>query len=244
MATNYNELVGTFGQFKDTKEKFVVVSYEGLEGSTHKYLIRWVGSNKHKKVSRNDILKNNVSSKIIKRNEIKNKKTSKVIKNGKDLKLLSLDGATEKTGFAFFDGPDLKDYGLWECYNQNKFKRIRYMAGKLEEYIIQNKINLVIVEDTYKKNNFIAFKTLTLNQGALIDVCERLEVKYHLVTATEWKGGLNILSSRNKGKNLAIDYIKKETGIIMQEDTAEATCIGIYTLRNLINWKTSTTHRL
>lgn len=235
--TNYEELIGDFGLSKDGK-KFIVDSYEGKVGSTHKYRIRFIGTTKNKVVNRSDILNNNVSSKIRKTATDKPKSVSKTITNGRNLRMLCLDCATETTGYAYFENTNLIKHGLWTCSNKNKFKRIRFMANKLEEFIIENNVNFIVLEDTFmKKNKFMAFKTLTTLQGALVDTCERLCKKYHLESAVVWKSDLKMLSGRQDGKDLAIRYAEELVGKKLKEDEAEAICIGIYAMNRLVDWR-------
>ena len=233
------------GESKDDKQRFIIESYLGLEGSTHKYLIKFINSAKKKIVSRNQILQKQVVSKI-RKSKIKTDspfsssdnipRSSKKIP-GMNLKLIALDAATETTGYAAFNLSKLKTVDDIKVSGSDKWVRISKMVNKIEEIIDKYEANWIILEDIYLgKGGVKTYCTLANLQGAIIYMLKEKGVKFELINPSVWKNKMGTMDKRKASKEKAIEMVRMQTGETLSDDKAEAAVIGKYALNNLVNW--------
>ena len=71
------------------------------------------------------------------------------------------------------------------------------------------------------------YKVLAQLQGAIINVCLDLGVDYAIIPPSHWKSVVGITSKyRKEQKMAAISFVIGEYGKIVNEDVADAVCIG------------------
>lgn len=246
---NYTAFVGTGGITKD-KQVYVVQNYLGTnkEGQ-HEYQIAFADGKKkictYEEVSTKKVTytfnKRSVSK--TKENKLTNKKTQMKLISSDGIKLLSLDIATIKTGYAVFYGDKLIKSGTITKNKTDRFYRIYDMVKAITEIIKKHNINFVVLEDVFLKDvsnasrNVKTLIALANMQGAMINNIIDCKAKFELVLASTWKSHFNILKGRLEGKDSAVDLALSFTGKPMMEDEAEATLIGLYFLRNRVDWR-------
>lgn len=247
---NYSAYVNQIFKTKDG-HIYKVEEYKGEIAGKHKYKIRFVECGRVKTVLYEQIRSNTVTYSFRTPKIEPNKKIIK--KKNKDelspimqlipsfnLRVMALDMATQKTGYCCFAGDNLINYGLIQKSDSNRYKRIEKMIDEIMFRIKENNINFVVVEDVFLKTdnarNVKVLIVLANIQGALLYHLSKNGIKYELVSPSTWKSSFGILKHRQEGKLSAINLVKEITGIDMQEDTAEATAIAMWFLKNRVDW--------
>lgn len=129
---------------------------------------------------------------------------------GDNMKILGLDMSSKKTGYSYFDGEKLIDYGLWECESGEWRDRIVYMAEKITEFIDHNAIDKIYAEDVPPiLDNTQTVKVLSALQGMLmsISVCHDISVEFIPVKTWKIAIGINFVSSKENVR------LKRKVGI-------------------------------
>ena len=154
---------------------------------------------------------------------------------------LAVDASTKSTGIAIFDGQELKHYDCITASSTDLFKRIHKMQDEIEKIIKNYKIEKIVMEDVIPEDvhgNQNVFKALTYLQGYLIEVFNRNKIPYELVVASHWrklcgiKTGSGVRRESLKPKDIA--FVKNQFGISVNDDIADAICIGFAAVGGII----------
>lgn len=146
-------------------------------------------------------------------------------------RLLSIDSSTTQTGIAIFDNGVFKGYELLDCSNdKNMDSRFKLMAQTLLEILNQYSPNAIYVEETVVVRNAKTQRFLTRLQGVLYGWCVMRECDFNTIRPSEWRKPLKF----NQGKNIkremlkqqSIDYVKEHYGLNVDDNIADAICIG------------------
>ena len=149
------------------------------------------------------------------------------------MNILAIDGSTKSTGVAVFDDNKLVHYECLTAGSANLYKRIDRMILELDRVITQYKIQYVYLEDVYPedvRNNIQIYKALTYLQGFILHLLDKHDLKCTFFTASEWRAKCGIHTGRGvKRESLKpkdIEFVKKQFGIDVNDDVADAICIG------------------
>lgn len=149
------------------------------------------------------------------------------------MKILTLDCSTKSTGLAVFDNGKLIEYKCIVAEGANLYKRIDVMVKKIDEVLSNHDIKEVYMEDVYPEDvhhNQKVYKALIYLQGF---ICHKLD-QYNLVpvyfTSAEWRKKCGIRVGphvrRETLKEKDILFVKDTYGIDVNDDIADAICIG------------------
>lgn len=250
MKINYDAYVNQVFKTKDG-HIYKVEEYKGEIDGKHKYKVRFAECGRVKTVPYEQIRSNTVTYSFRTPKVEPNKKINKTKSKTElssvmqlvpsfNLKVMALDMSTQKTGYCCFNEDNLVNYGLIQKNDNNRYKRIEKMIDEIVFRIKENNINYVVIEDVFLKTddtkNVSVLIALSNIQGVLLYHLSKMGIKYELVSPSVWKSHFGILKTRTVGKISAINMIKDITGINMQEDTAEATAIAIWFLKNRVDW--------
>ena len=154
-------------------------------------------------------------------------------KNTEDKIVLSLDASTKSTGWAIFKNEKMIAYGIIVAGDPNVHIRIDHIAKEIKKIIIEYQPDEVILEDVILsdvKNNNNVFKALMYLQGFIVHVLEFYGVKYSFFVASHWRKICGIRTGaqvkRTELKNKSIAFVKKHYNIDVNDDIADAICIG------------------
>lgn len=146
---------------------------------------------------------------------------------------LAVDSSTKSTGIAIYNNQELKHYSCITASSTNLFKRIHKMQDEIENIIKEYKPDKVIIEDVVPddvKGNQTVFKALMYLQGYLVEIFNKYELPYEFMVASHWrklcgiKTGAGIKRESLKPKDIA--FVKNQFGISVNDDIADAICIG------------------
>lgn len=164
------------------------------------------------------------------------------------MKILSLDLSTKSSGWAIFDDGQLLNYGCQTSSSTDLVKRIHIMVTKVQELVTEYDIDKIIIEEVRPDtSNPKTLKALMWLQGALAimmhDNFPTTEIEY--IYPSSWRAAIGIRSGRGikreSLKQADIDFIKKKYDINVNDDIADAICIGLAQFyekdNNEINWE-------
>lgn len=146
---------------------------------------------------------------------------------------LAVDPSTKSTGYAIFDGQELKHYGCITASSTDLFKRIRKMQDEIEKIILEHEPEKIIMEDVIPedvKSNQTVFKALTYLQGYLLEIFNKHKIPVDFMVASHWrklcgiKTGAGVRRESLKPKDIA--FVKSQFGIVANDDVCDSICIG------------------
>lgn len=153
-------------------------------------------------------------------------------------KILSFDQASKTTGYAFFDGTTLIEYGKFTLEDENTEQRLVKFRQKVQELIKKYQPDEVVFEDIQEQNNIQTFKVLAEIYGIMSELLTSLHMPHSTLLASSWKSTLGIKGkSRSEQKQNASKYVLNTYNIKPTQDEADAICIGdCYIKRNSCAW--------
>jgi Holliday junction resolvasome RuvABC endonuclease subunit len=173
------------------------------------------------------------------------------------IKILAIDQARHG-GWAIFDykNKTLCDYGAF-CYSTSGStfpQETVLIENFIEEKIVSDGISAVFIEDIHMSKNVNTFKNLARLQGVLINLFEKNNYLYGIITPSQWqsfckaKGRTSkeikskVLSSdasekkfnKRRTKIMSIEYVKSKFKVdTLDDNIADAICIGDYVVNNI-----------
>ena len=177
------------------------------------------------------------------------KKNKVPIKKIDTQRILSLDAATNVTGYAIFDDGVLVHYGTYKVDKQlTTQQRINSVKKWLSAAIQQWQPDFIGLENIQLQtfgsgNNYQVetYRALANLQGVLIDTIFEACIDHDLVYATQWRKYCDVGDGRGREnkKKQAQDKVKLWYGQDCTQDEADAICIGKYFVSLLKNNKSS-----
>ena len=152
----------------------------------------------------------------------------------KEKVILALDPSTKSTGWAIYTNDSLTDYGVISAGSTNLFHRIDKMIEELNNIIKKYNPTEVAMEDVIPadvKHNMNVFNALKYLQGYILHTLDDNKiVNYKFYTASEWRSKCGIGTGpgikRGSLKPQDIAFVKKYFDITVNDDIADAICIG------------------
>jgi len=147
--------------------------------------------------------------------------------------VLALDLSTKNTGWSIFTDQSLTAHGYINAGSTNVFRRIHHMVDEIKKIITQYNPTKAIIEDVLPedvKHNIQVYKALTYLQGFICDTLDTAKIEYAFYTASEWRKKCGIHTGRGikreslKPKDIA--FVQSQFGIKVNDDEADAICIG------------------
>lgn len=151
------------------------------------------------------------------------------------MKVLSIDASTKSTGFALFDGKELKAYKCVTASSNDLATRIKKMVFALDEILSKNKVDIIVLEEVRPEQglqNIKTHKALMYLQGAFyLLIQERFKhIKIEYLYPNEWRSKCGIKTGagvrRSLLKPLDIKFVKETYGLDVNDDIADAIGIG------------------
>lgn len=147
--------------------------------------------------------------------------------------ILALDLSTKASGFAIYENKKLIDYGCITAASSNLFNRIDKMIEELTKILQKYKFDCIYIEDVFPEdvhNNRNVFDALKYLQGYVLHLLNDFKLKHTFYTASEWRAKCGIHTGRGiKRESLKpqdIAFVKKQFGLDVNDDIADAICIG------------------
>lgn len=147
----------------------------------------------------------------------------------KEEKILVFDQATVKTGISVFTNNTLQRYDLIDLHKEKSDTKFYNMCSKICEIIISEKPNYIVFEDVNFQTNAKTLILLAQLQGVIIGCCQLNHIEYTIYKPTSWRKLLGFKQGKVERKELkqqAKDYVKNKYGLDVNDDIADAICIG------------------
>lgn len=153
----------------------------------------------------------------------------------KDICLVSLDVSTKKTGYAIFKNGNYSLSGLISYEKEKDLdERLRGMSMNILSVLDIYKPQIISIEDTYCGRNPSVQKSLNRLQGVIYGWAVRNNADFNLYLPTQWRKYIDEIPTKGKRNDLkekAIEYAVKKYKEDINDDEAEAICIGEATLK-------------
>lgn len=152
---------------------------------------------------------------------------------------IAIDASTKSTGVAIFKDKKLINYKNVINNNRSVLKRIKFMTDKIEdiykEYneeecqIIMEQVIPDNLNDAKWTRNQATFKALFYLQAAIVLMFDHYDLEVELVGASTWRKWCGIKqggANRETLKFRDVEFVRKNYGIGVNDDLADAICIG------------------
>ena len=168
------------------------------------------------------------------------------------MNILSLDLSTKSSGWAYFEDRELKDHGCITSASTDLIKRIYIMRDGIAEILDKHAVTKIVVEEVrpeggYGVGNTKTHRALMWLQAAtaflIHDKYSNINIEY--IYPSSWRATLGIKNGRGIKrttlKEQDIQFVKEKYNIVVNDDEADAICIGLSQYQekdnNEINWE-------
>lgn len=146
------------------------------------------------------------------------------------MKICGIDASTKKTGISLLDDGKLIEYRLLDFSREkDSDKRMREMCLSISELLDYYSPDLILCEDVWLSANPNTAKTLARLGGAIYmwAILRNKELTY--LIPSNWRAVVGLKTGKIKReelKEMAVHKVKKDYGIDVTDDIAEAILIG------------------
>ena len=168
------------------------------------------------------------------------------------MNILSIDASTKSSGWAYLTDNILIDHGCITASSTDLIKRIQKITNEIDLILKKYSINKIILEEVrpeggYGVGNQKTHKALMWLQAAIAflihDNYPTIEIEY--IYPSSWRATLGIKNGRGikrqSLKEADIEYVKNNFNINVNDDEADAICIGLAHFcnqeNNELNWE-------
>lgn len=146
--------------------------------------------------------------------------------------LLSLDTSTTSTGWAIFKDGEYQESGVIDDFKKvkNGYERLKLMTKELLDSIGQLKPNIIVIEKDVVFGNMKVIDMLMKIIGAVYGFCLFNGITYYEFAPSEWRKYVKLQAfgrKRDEFKKASIKYIKDNLNMDVNDDEADAICIGL-----------------
>ena len=148
-----------------------------------------------------------------------------------DVKLLTIDGSTQKTGIAYFCNGKYMEHILLDYSKDKKMEnRFESMSRGIWRALDKYRPNIIYIEETYMANNPQTSKILTRLQGVVYAWCFNNGCEFNTIRPTSWRKQLCFTQGKNvkrdQLKKQSIQYVLDNYGLEVTDDESDAICIA------------------
>lgn len=146
--------------------------------------------------------------------------------------LLSLDTSTTSTGWAIFKDGEYQESGVIDDFKKvkNGYERLKLMTKELLDSIGQLKPDIIVIEKDVVFGNMKVIDMLMKIIGAVYGFCLNNGITYYEFAPSEWRKYVKLQAfgrKRDEFKKASIKYIKDNLNMDVNDDEADAICIGL-----------------
>ena len=148
-----------------------------------------------------------------------------------DIKLVSIDGSTQKTGIAYFCNGKYVEHVLLDfSKDKNMENRFESMSKEIWKTFDVYRPNIIYIEETYMANNPQTSKILTRLQGVVYAWCMNNGCEFNTIRPTSWRRELKFQQGKNvkreQLKKQSLQYVLDNYGLEVTDDESDAICIA------------------
>lgn len=187
----------------------------------------------HKVFTTWDKLRKHIECPICKKNTLKENKPIIIEKKKGTIRILALDQASHKTGFAILDNQKLIRYGTYESHGEDEIARFHDLKNWLISMIDGLKPDLIGVEGIQFQTNVnmgvTTFQTLARLQGIILETIYEYNIPYKVCPTNTWRGHIGVKGKSRSDKKRSMQLLVKDWfDITVSDDEADAIGIGKY----------------
>lgn len=147
------------------------------------------------------------------------------------MKIAGVDASSNKTGIAIFENGEYIEHTLIDLHKiKDPDQRIPKMMVEICKYIKKHMPDKIIMEKSMMKNNIDTVQKLSNIAGAVMLYAATKNIEFQHVYPSEWRKTIGLQQStqikREVLKEEAVQAVKKEYGIDVTDDEAEALLIA------------------
>ena len=147
------------------------------------------------------------------------------------MRIAGIDGSTKNTGISITSDGKLEFYTLIDLHKEKDvMKRIRLMLLEIIKVLDMYELDAIYMEKSIDKKNIDTMQKLSNLAGGMMLYCAQKDIEFIHPFPSEWRAKIGIKQSskikRDVLKAQAIIAVKKEYGIDVTDDEAEAVLIG------------------
>ena len=159
-----------------------------------------------------------------------------------EVKLLTIDGSTQKTGIAYFCNGKYVEHILLDYSKDKKIEsRFESMAKGIWKALNEYRPNIIYIEETYMANNPQTSKILTRLQGVVYAWCMNNGCEFNTIRPTSWRRELKFQQGKNvkreQLKKQSLQYVLDNYGLEVTDDESDAICIADAVVKMFIEGK-------
>ena len=148
-----------------------------------------------------------------------------------DIRLVSIDGSTQKTGIAYFcNGKYVEHILLDYSKDKNMEHRFESKSKGIWRSLDKYRPNIIYIEETYMANNPQTSKILTRLQGVVYAWCMNNGCEFNTIRPTSWRRELKFQQGKNvkreQLKKQSLQYVLDNYGLEVTDDESDAICIA------------------
>ena len=155
--------------------------------------------------------------------------------------VIAIDASTKSSGIAIYENKELIKYLCITQSSKDVLKRIKGMTDEIEKLYQEYKDNnvQVIIEQIIPDNlnddnakwtkNQATFKALFYLQAAIVLMFHSYNIEVEFIGASSWRKQCGIKQGgikRDTLKQKDIEFVKDVFGLTVNDDVADAICIG------------------
>lgn len=148
-----------------------------------------------------------------------------------DVKLVTIDGSTQKTAITLFVNGEYREHTLLDFSKDKDMEsRFKSMSKGMWVFLEESRPNIIYIEETYMSRNAQTMKILTRLQGVVYAWCMNNECEFNTILPSQWRKYLKFTQSRGTKrqqlKEQSIKYVLENYNLDVTDDEADAICIG------------------
>lgn len=148
----------------------------------------------------------------------------------KKCRMMSIDASTKKSAFAIYDNGIYKTSKLIDCEKEKGMdQRFFCMSKNLWDSLEIYKPDIIYIEEMVVSKNVHTQRFLTRLQGVIYAYTLSNDCEFNTIRPTTWRKLVGIEQGKKKREELkleAINMVKEEMDIMVNDDEAEAILIG------------------
>lgn len=152
-----------------------------------------------------------------------------------EMKILALDQATRRTGYAVYENDKLTQYGLLEAAGKNADEHMVDMFWKVYHLVEEVRPDCLGIEGVQFQSNYKTFALLARMQGVIMGICYLKDIGLYITSASEWRAHCGVRSRTRKEQKAEAIRSVRAMGIDAPEDTCEAILHGRYLAPKITN---------
>jgi Holliday junction resolvasome RuvABC endonuclease subunit len=147
------------------------------------------------------------------------------------MRVVGIDASTNKTGVSLFINNEYSGHMLIDLHKiKDSNIRVPKMMQEIKNILDYYKPDIIVMEECLLKTNIATVKLLSYLAGAIISWAADNQVEFRFQLPSEWRKRVGLIQgpkiSRSELKQEAIDMVKRDFGLDVNDDISESILIA------------------